>query len=326
MARRVDVHAHFLPAPYVEAFLARESPPRLVREEGRLVLDFGGGGRFPLHPEIADLDAHLASAAAAGVDAEVLSLIPPGVEDLEPAEALAVAQATNDWLAELSAARPERVRGVALVPAGQPEAAAEELLRAAGNGLRGASLLTNVRGARLDEERFRPIFAAAAEARVPILLHPAPPAHPDPFVEYGLMTTVGFPVETTLTVVRLVLSGLFERHPDLALVAPHVGATIPYLLGRIDYECERYGVGADLLAAPPSEHLRRVYLDTVAPSPEPIGLALELWGDERLLFGTDTPFWERERCIGALEAAAPAGRARDTVFAGNADRLFGFAA
>src|SRR5204862_298706 len=83
--------------------------------------------------------------------------------------------------------------------------------------------------------------------------------------EYGLMTTVGFPVETTLCVVRLVLTGLYQRHPDFKLLAPHVGATIPFLLERIQLECERYGIGQGSA----SEQLRRVYLDSVTPSSPP---------------------------------------------------------
>jgi aminocarboxymuconate-semialdehyde decarboxylase len=320
MPLRVDTHAHFLPPPYVEALLDRETPPRMLREGEKLILDFGEGGKFPLHPDIVDLDSHLEAMAAARVDAEVLSLIPPGVEGLDEADAVAVARATNDWLADLSASRPEQVWAVAVLPAGQPEAAAEELRRAVSRGLVGCSLLTNVQGLRLDDERFRPILDTAAELDVPVVLHPAPPPVPDLFVEFGLMTTVGFPVETTLAVTRLVLGGLFERHPGFRLLAPHVGATIPFLLGRIDLECERYGVGA--ISVPPSEHLRRVYLDSVTPTPSPIRFAAELWGDDRIVFGTDTPFWERERSIGAVEGAGMGEDARQGIYSENAEELF----
>src|SRR5205085_2229290 len=89
-----------------------------------------------------------------------------------------------------------------------PERAADELRRAVSLGLRGGVLMTNVRGARLDEDRFRPIFESAAELDVPIVLHPTPPAQPAPFVGYALMTIVGFIAETTVCTLRLVLSGL----------------------------------------------------------------------------------------------------------------------
>jgi predicted TIM-barrel fold metal-dependent hydrolase len=324
MPKKVDAHAHFLPPPYVEALLGRSAAPRMFRDGEELILDFGAGGQFPLHSEIVDLERHLEGMSAGGVDAEVLTLIPPGVEGLEPSEAREVAAAANDWLADLCASRPEQLRAVAVLPASQPEAAAEELRRSASRGLVGGSLLTNVAGARLDEDRFLLILDAAAELDVPIVLHPAPPQVPDPFVELGLMTTVGFPVETTVAVVRLVLKGLFDRHPGFKLLAPHVGATIPFLLGRIDYEWERYRMGS--ISEPPSEHLRRVYLDSVAPAPGPIRLATELWGEERVLFGTDTPFWDRSRCMQALEQCSLDEAAREKIYGVNAERLFASAA
>jgi aminocarboxymuconate-semialdehyde decarboxylase len=324
MHRKVDAHAHFLPPPYVEALLERSEAPRTFRDGEQLILDFGEGGQFPLHPEIVDLEQHLAGMSTGSIDAEVLTLIPPAVEGFEASAARDVATATNDWLADLCASRPEQFRAVALLPAAQPEAAAEELRRSAGRGLVGGSLLTNVAGARLDEDRFRPIFDAAAELDLPLVLHPAPPKVPEPFVEYGLMTTVGFPVETTVAVVRLVLAGLFDRHPDFKLVAPHVGGTIPFLLGRVDYEWERYRMGA--IASPPSEHLRRVYLDSVNPAPGPIGLAIDLWGEDRILFGTDTPFWDRGRCIESFELASRDEAAREKIYAENADVVFSSAA
>jgi predicted TIM-barrel fold metal-dependent hydrolase len=211
---------------------------------------------------------------------------------------------------------------VATLPAVDPDGAAEELVRAVGRGLRGGVLLTNVRGARLDEEPFRPIFAAAAELDVPIMLHPTTPADPTPFVELGLMTMVGFITETTVCVLRLVLTGLYERHPDLKLLVPHVGAAIPYLLGRIEYEAERYGVGADVLSEPVGAHLRRIYVDSVSAWPPAIELAAGALGSDRVLFGTDAPFWERERNVEAIESAG-LGDGAEQVWSGNAEALFG---
>jgi predicted TIM-barrel fold metal-dependent hydrolase len=323
MARRVDVHVHHLPPPYVEALGARSEPPRLVSRDGDWHLDFGAGGSFPLGRSMTDLSLQEQAMAAAGIDQAILSIIPPAVDGLAPADAKAVATASNDALAELSSNHAGRFRALATLPAVDPDAAAAELRRAAGLGLRGGVLLTNVRGARLDEERFRQIFETACELDVPIVLHPTTPSHPEPFVEYGLMTTVGFIVETTLCVLRLVFSGLFERTPELRLVVPHVGAAIPYLLGRIEYEAERYQTGAQTLTAPVGEHLRRLYLDSVSGWPPAIRLALDAFGEDHILFGTDAPFWERERGIDAIEQTHLEADQLEKVLSGNAQRLFG---
>jgi hypothetical protein len=273
----------------VEALGARSAPPRLHSEGDGLLLDFGGGGTFPLDPSMTDLARQEQAMAQAGVNQAVLSIIPPAVDGLDAPDARAVASASNDALAELSG----RFRALATLPAVDPEA------------------------------RFRPIFESAAELGVPIVLHPTTPAQPDAFIEYGLMTTVGFIVETTVCVLRLVLSGLFERTPDLRLLVPHVGAAIPYLFGRIAYEAERYGVGAATLSAPVGDQLRRLYVDSVSAWAPAIGLALELFGSDRVLFGTDAPFWERERNVEALERTGLAADGLEKVFGGNAERLFG---
>jgi predicted TIM-barrel fold metal-dependent hydrolase len=323
MGRRVDVHVHYLPPPYIEALTGRSDPPRIDRSNGELTLDLGPGGSFPLQAEMIDLERHREGMADTGVDTAILSIIPPAVDGFDPANAVAVARASNDALADLSSAQPTRFAAMATLPAVDPERAADELRRAVGLGLRAGVLLTNVGGARLDEQGFRPIFATAAELDVPIVLHPTVPAQPEPYREYGLMTIVGFIMETTLCALRLVLSGLYERHPDFKLVVPHVGASIPFLLGRIEYEVERYQIAADVLSAPVDEHLRRMYLDSVSAWPGALRLALDAFGPDHLLLGTDAPFWARAKNVDALVEVGAADDVLEKVSAGNADRVFG---
>jgi predicted TIM-barrel fold metal-dependent hydrolase len=322
MPRRVDVHVHYLPPPYVEALEGREEAPRLERRGGDLFLDLAGGGSFPLHPGMTELSDHEEGMASAGIDQEILSITPPGVDNMDASEAVAVARASNDALADLSTGHNDRFRGLAMLPAVDPERAAEELQRAVGLGLRGGVLMTNVQGARLDEDQFRPIFEAAAELDVPIVLHPTPPAQPEPFLGYALMTIVGFIAETTVCTLRLVLSGLFERHNDFKLLVPHVGAAIPYLFGRIGYEVSRYHVDT-ALSAPVEEYLRRLYLDSVSVFPSAMKLAVDMVGPDRFLFATDEPFWERERAVKALDETGWDGDMLDKVSSGNAEQLFG---
>lgn len=322
MPRLVDVHVHYLPPPYVEALLGRSDAPRLERSGDDLFLDLAGGGSFPLHPGMTEIFDHEEGMASAGVDQEILSITPPGVDNMEAGEAVAVAKASNDALADLSGSDGGRFRGLAMLPAVAPERAAEELQRAVGLGLRGGVLMTNVRGARLDEDQFRPIFEAAAELDVPIVLHPTPPAQPEPFLGYALMTIVGFIAETTVCTLRLVLSGLYERHEDFKLVVPHVGAAIPYLFERIGYEVSRYHVDT-ALSAPVQEYLRLLYLDSVSVFPAAMKLAMAMVGPDRFMFATDEPFWERERAVQALEETGWDGELLEKVGSGNAERLFG---
>jgi aminocarboxymuconate-semialdehyde decarboxylase len=93
-------------------------------------------------------------------------------------------------------------------------------------------------------------------------------------------------------VLRLVLGGLYERHPDLKLVLAHAGSLIPQLVGRIDYEAARMENGMGVLTDPPSEHLRKLYTDTVCVWPSALRNTLAFLGPDHVMVGTDYPFWD----------------------------------
>ncbi len=51
---------------------------------------------------------------------------------------------------------------------------------------------------------------------------------------------------------RIILAGILDQYPNLKLVWPHVGGTLPYLIGRIDHQTQVLGGGADHIKNPPS--------------------------------------------------------------------------
>jgi aminocarboxymuconate-semialdehyde decarboxylase len=311
------VQVHHLPEPLVDAYAKRDQVPLLVSgREGPLV-DMGGGIAYPLVTEILDARRRLELMDEQGIAASVLSVPPPGVDGLPRREAVAVARACND---ELAALEP-RLPALATLPAGDGEAAAAELGRAVEAGLVGAVLYSNVQGHRLDEDTFRPIFAAAANLDVPLVLHPTTPAGLET-PGYALTTTLGFLFETTLTTLRLVLDGLFDRHPDLKLVVPHAGSVVPFLMGRIDYEAAHVPGGSGVLDLPPSAHLRRLYVDSACVWPPALQLALEVFGSERVLFASDAPFWRVEDGLATVSALELGEAERAQVAHRNAERLF----
>jgi predicted TIM-barrel fold metal-dependent hydrolase len=320
--RIVDVHAHYLPEALVEAFGRRTEIPRLVLHGGEQLVDMGAGLAYPLFAPMVDTERQLELMDAHGIAISVLSVTPPGVDDLALSEAAAVARAANDELADVCGRSAGRLVGLAVLPTLSPATAAKELERAVALGLRGAVLYSNAGGRRPDEKAFRPIFTAAAELDVPLVLHPTMPVGPETLAGYALTTTIGFLVETTLCALRLVLDGLYARHPAFVLVVPHVGAVIPYILGRIDYEAALIPGGAGKLDGPPSEHLRCLHLDSVCAWPPALRLALEVFGPERILFGSDVPFWRIEDGLRALDELDLDEGEAELVCHANAERLF----
>ncbi|CAB4903684.1 unannotated protein [freshwater metagenome] len=316
----IDVHAHHLPEAIIQALRLRSEAPRLL--DGQSLVDCGSGLIYPLLPGLIDIDGQLARMKIQGITTRLLSVPPPGVAGLSRADAITVARDANDELAALSQSTGGKLRGLAVLPLQHPDAAADELVRAAGIGLAGAQLLSNAEGRPLDGPEYHVLFAAAAENDVTLVIHPTLPIDRTAVDAAGLMTTLGFLFDTTACVARLVISGIYDRHPDLKLLLPHVGSTIPLLLGRFDYEFELMGIQLPFPGRP-SEHLRRLYVDCVCVSPAALRLAVETFGADRIMFGSDEPFWTAERAVQTLDATQLNADDVEMIRNGTAQVLFG---
>jgi predicted TIM-barrel fold metal-dependent hydrolase len=114
-------------------------------------------------------EGRIANMDTAGIDLQVLSLTYPGVEQLDPVEAVALARDTNDTLAQAVRRHPDRLAGFAALPTADPDAAADELKRAvAEHGFKGALINGHSRGRYLDDQFFWPILACAEALQVPL--------------------------------------------------------------------------------------------------------------------------------------------------------------
>src|SRR5690606_5586093 len=112
----------------------------------------------------------------------------------------------------------------------------------------------------------------------PILLHPAHPSTYDQTQGRSLMAGLGLMFDTTIALARIIMAGILDRHPKLKLVCPHVGGTLPYLIGRVDHQALVLKRGAENITKAPSEYLRQVYLDAVSPLPMAIQYGIDYVG------------------------------------------------
>ncbi len=319
----VDVHTHYLPAALVAALERRADLPRISTVDGRRMIQYGEGSGHPVLPSMGDVGARLRDMDADGIDRAVLSVTVPGVDWFPPADGIAVARDVNDELVAQAAANPDRLAGLAVLAMQEPEAAAEELRRALGLGLCGAMIYSNVAGRRLDEPAFDVVFDTAAELGAPITIHPTYPLSARSMDAYALIPTLGFLVDTTTATLRLVLGGLYERHPDFKLILPHGGSLIPWLAGRIDIEAANAPGGRGALSVAPSEQLRLLYTDTVCGSESTLRQVIGFLGADRVMFGTDYPFWAAEHTLATLAAAELEDASARAIGSATAERVFG---
>jgi 2,3-dihydroxybenzoate decarboxylase len=235
-----------------------------------------------------------------GIDFQVLSHANPGLQKMDGETAVSLARGANDRLAETVRAHPDRFAAFAAIPTPDPKAAADELERAVTKlGFKGALVNGLTNGLFLDDKRFWPIFERAAALDVPLYMHPAIP-HPAVVEAYykdyaaehpGILRAAwGFTVETATQGVRLVLSGVFDKYPNLKIIIGHFGEGLPFLLWRIDMGFARDRRGGRGFREVFCEHF---YVTTSGFFSDAalVHCMLEM-GIDRIMFSVDYPFVE----------------------------------
>ena len=317
----IDCQSHILSAEFVDLLEKRNESPHILRHNGERFL-IVNGWRRKLLPALLDISEKLRAMDRTGISMAALSMNDPGPE-LFGDDSNAVAVMNNDYIAQVCAAHPTRFFGLAALPFDTPDAMLQEFDRATGKlGMKGILLYSNLNGHFPDEEPFRQLFAEAEKRGIPVLLHPARPVTLDATRDYDMSTMIGMLFDTTIALLRLILSGVMEQHPNLKLVCPHVGGALPYLIGRVDYQTAVMKRGGDRIRQPPSEYLKRVWFDTVTQSPQAIRYALEFSGGDKLLFSSDHPWVQPQAIIDAVEGASLSEEQKLKIYSGTARTLF----
>src|SRR5688572_10063709 len=288
-----DIHTHFIPPEFVADARAGRALDgiALQRRDGADWVIHPQGYGYPLSPEFVDLDAKHREMDRLGIDAAVLSLTPTlFFYWLDPAAAGDFCRRANDSLARFVAGS-DRLEGVAVVPLQDPEAAAAELRRAVRDlGLRGAEIGTTMEKLPLDDSRFDPFFAAAADLDVPVILHPYYVGTRPNLADFYMTNLTGNPLETCIAASRLILSGFLDRHPRLKIVLVHAGGFMPFQIGRLDHGFRVRPESKAAITAAPSTYLRRFWYDTITHAAPPLRFLIDLVGAARVAFGPALPF------------------------------------
>jgi 2,3-dihydroxybenzoate decarboxylase len=297
-------------------------------------LNNSGARLTEIRAQIQDLgERRIRDMDSTGIAKQILSLTSPGVQVFDAPIAVSLATSFNDQLAEAIRKHPDRFAGLAAIAPQDPPAAAKELERAVKSlHLKGAIVNSHTCGEYLDEPKFWEIFESAESLGVPIYLHPNTPSPRmvGPFLDRGLDGAVfGFAVETSLHILRIVFSGVFDRFPKLRIVAGHLGEGLPYWLFRIDFMHQRLSSNKRYASVPklqrkPSDYLKdNFYVTTSGMAWQPpILYAQSVLGVDRVLYAMDYPYQFVPEEVKVTDDLPISDADKKKLYQTNAERVF----
>ena len=328
--RRIDAHTHFSSLKFLDALEKQDGKPFVL------------GGMYRSKPALTDPKARLAILDRNEVDIHVLVPVPwleafpriAGDRTLAPQ----FARIINDEIAAVVATQPKRFKGVALLPAVDPDAMVAELHRAVKElGFVGAYVPVGPTAKRMDHPDYEALYATIVELDVMLWLHPSRPPLPDYLDEkasrYQMWQQMGWPYDTTSAMYRIVFSGVFERYPGIRIITHHHGGFVPYYAGGMTGSwaaSEEEGTRlSDKISRPYIDHFKKFYCDTACKDfvPKVLELALDFFGPDRMLFASDTPFGANDGqnftagALRSIEAMQIAPQVRATILSENARRI-----
>jgi aminocarboxymuconate-semialdehyde decarboxylase len=307
----VDIHTHIYPPSYIDLLRSRKTVPYIrtfpdAPNASRLIILPGeddpstpstSRGR-PIGPEYFDVAQKIAFMDQHKIDTSVISLANPWLDFLPREEAGEAAQKINDDVEAICTKYEGRLYAFGTLPlSADTETIVAEIERLTTlKHMRGVIMGTSGLGAGLDDPSLDPVYATLEKHDQLIFLHPhygLPASVWGPrSSEYGhvLPLALGFPLETTIAVTRMLLSGVWDRFTRLSVLLAHSGGTLPFLAGRIESCIQHDGY---LKKQGKTEGRRSVwdvlktniYLDAVIYSEMGLKAAVDASGADRLLLG-----------------------------------------
>jgi predicted TIM-barrel fold metal-dependent hydrolase len=325
--RKIDIFNHVMPMKFFERIGDYKDIGKRMREV----------------PMLYDLDVRFRVMDRFPGYQQVLCAGMPPIEALAgPKDSPELARICNDGMAELCAKHPERFPTfIASLALNNPDSCIDEIQRSVKElGARGVQVFSNVDGKPLDLPEFAPLFETMARLDLPILLHPArganfPDYQSEKKSQFEMWWAFGWPYETSVAMARIVFAGIFDRFPDIKIVAHHYGGMIPYFEGRIGPGLDQLGSrtsGFDpssiKIKKRPFDYFKMFYGDTaVFGSRAATECGMAFFGPDRTLFASDAPFDPEKgpmfirETIKVIESLELSEADRAKVFHGNAERL-----
>ena len=323
----IDAYTHILPKPVLLNL------PRVAPNQGNM------GKRVGAVPALHDLDERFRQMDPFGDYRQIISLPGPPLEEVcSSRDGSDMARLANDAMAELVRSHRDRFAGfVACINMLDLDSAYDETVRASSQlGAVGVQIYSNVAGKPLDDPQIQKFLDAVAIKTIPMWLHPTRTStHLDYASEarsrFEMWWSLGWPYETSAAMIRLILSGIFDRHPNVKIMAHHLGGIIPFVFARTAAGLaqlgartveEDYGPLRGSFSGNPADYVTKFLVDTANfGDPSALRCGLNLYTANGMAFATDAPFMPIDAAFRAMERLEFNQRDQLAIYKANIERF-----
>jgi predicted TIM-barrel fold metal-dependent hydrolase len=296
----IDIHAHYFRTEYLDRIdaLPGTHPTLFMRRKNRV-----SNG-----PE--EVEAQLRLMDRAGIDLQVLSISNHFPYFPAETDAVSMARLANDLYAELVRQYPRRFAAFACTPLPHIQASIDEMHRALDElGMLGVTAGTTVLGKSIADPAFEAFWAELDRRKSVLFLHPVGGSAGSQMIEASKLTwPIGAPLEDTVCLLQLMQAEIAQRFPNVKVIVPHLGGFAPFLMARLDELQDRF---LSTSATAPSIQVKGFWYDTVNAHPSALRCTRDTVGADRLLMGTDYPFWVGDAFILAVDYVRQSGLSAD---------------
>jgi aminocarboxymuconate-semialdehyde decarboxylase len=312
---RIDVHAHYFPVEYLDRLdlYGGSHVTGLIR---KMKMDYQG---------FSGLEAHLQNMDRSSLDMQILSVSGQLPYFARENDAVDAARFGNDIYARIVREYPKRFAAFACTPLPHVQASIDETRRALDDlGMVGVTAGTFVLGKTIADPSFDLFFAELNRRKAALFIHPTGGSLGSQLIESTkLAWPVGAPLEDTVCLLQFMQADFPSRFPDIKIILPHLGGFAPFLAARLDQLQDHF---LPSTAAAPSEQIKYFWYDTVNANPSSLRCARETLGSDRLLMGTDYPFWRDDAfklCVDYVSQSALPANEVENILGANAQRALG---
>lgn len=224
----------------------------------------------------------------------------------------------NDKLIEARKKYPKRFFVMADMPLIDNDAAIKELKRIA-KSAQGLCLNTDVHGKSLCDPQFAPFWVEANKVGLPVFLHPSSDLPPHRVFDYSYHAMIGYPIGTTLAAIDMLVTGFFDKYPNIKVQLAHTGGALPFIRKRLAMPQVQFSVGPNKMP----DLLNKFYYDTAISTAHQIEFTLYEVGFNRVCWGSDYPYYTFEEGINILEGMNLTEARKEAIFNGVAKEFFG---